>query len=186
MVVRSRTVAQVATAVCIALTLALPSRAAAAPLLTSGELVEHAADWDGKRIAFEGEVIGSAMHRGDVTWLHVNDDAYVEQQASTGPLAGYNSGQAIRVPTSLTTDLQHFGAHQQQGDLVRIEGTFFAADPQAGGDMLIAADSLTVIARGRRTRNLVPSTELATVAILALATFIAFMWRRQVHLVRIR
>jgi hypothetical protein len=142
--------------------------------------VEQANEWDGKRVMFQGEVVGAAMRRGPLTWLHVNDDPYAVQQAgSRRNLVGYNSGQAIRIPSSLTTGIESFGAHQQQGDIVRVEGVFLAADPRAGGDMLIDADSLSIVSSGRADQREVSTSESLALMILSATTIFAYLLMRQ-------
>lgn len=118
---------------------------AAAPEVTSGQLVEEAQKWDGQRVSFTGEAVGSAMDRGEFTWLHLNDDVYgMAQGVQPVRLQGYNSGQAVLVPSELAARVSRFGSYRERGDLVTIEGTFYAADPRFGGDMLIEAESLSI------------------------------------------
>lgn len=153
--IRSRAIALAlawATAVTSVALVGVPAVALAqgAPEVTSAELVEHAEEWNGKRVTFTGEAIGSAMRRGDIAWLHLNDDPYAtEADAATQRPSGYNAGHAVLVPATLADRVRHFGSYRQRGDLVRVEGTFRAADPENGGDMLIEADVLTVVREGR-------------------------------------
>lgn len=175
MVFRARQVVRFVVAWSIALAVQSSEAATAAPLVSSGELVERADEWNGKRVAFEGEVIGAGMNRGSETWLHVNDDGYARGQAGTGrPLSGYNSGQAVRIPSELARDIRFFGAYQQQGDVVRIEGVFLAADPRAGGDMLIQADTVRLVSRGQFVERRATRRELAAVLVLAITTLLSY------------
>lgn len=161
---------------------AVPARAAA-PVVTSTELVEQAADWDGKRVSFTGEAIGGAMERGELTWLHVNDDAYGAAEGSTPiRLQGYNSGQAVLVPSEIAEQVTRFGAHGQRGDRVTIEGVFHAADPRYGGDMLIEAESLIVTSAGQKLADPVATWKLFALAVLgvcAVAAYNTLAWRRR-------
>lgn len=134
------------------LILVCPQVAAAVgpPQVSSAELVERAAEWDGKMVTFTGEAIGEAMARGDLTWLHLNDDAYSRSTVPEGAaLAGYNSGQAVLVDTEAARAVHVFGDFGHRGDIVQVTGRFHAADPQYGGDMTIEATTLRVVTPGQ-------------------------------------
>lgn len=156
---------------------------AAPPSVSSSELVERAAEWDGERVTFRGEAVGSAMRRGDRTWLHLNDDAYADLAPdSTDRAKGYNSGHAVLVPSELAEQVRHFGAYGVRGDLVSIEGTFRAADTEYGGDMLIAADSLQVERVGGRMKPGAAMWKLPWLGALLATTGLAYAalrWRRR-------
>jgi hypothetical protein len=134
---------------------------------TSAELVEHPGKWDGQRIAFAGEAVGSGMVRGNHVWVHLNDDAYARASVEAGaPLAGYNSGQAVWVSASLAAGIATFGDYSHQGDLVRVEGVFNAACSQHGGDMDIHADVLTIERPGSVIRHPVKTVKVLWVIVL--------------------
>jgi hypothetical protein len=59
-----------------------------APVVTSGELVESPKEFDGTEITFVGEAVGESMRRGDMAWLHLNDDAYMERNVEEGASLG--------------------------------------------------------------------------------------------------
>lgn len=116
---------------------------------SSIELVESPKQYDGHTITFTGEVIGEAMHRGDHTWLHLNDDAYYVKNVEEGAnLGGYNSGMAVWIPTDQTNELAFFGDYKHEGDIAKIRGVFNAACGQHGGDMDIHATTLAVVTPG--------------------------------------
>jgi hypothetical protein len=162
---------------------ALPASAAGAvaPLVSSGELVENAKEWDGKRVVFEGEAIGDVMVRGAVGWLHVNDDAYAELPIPAGGTPqGYNSGHAVLAPASEAAKVTMFGSYRARGDIVRVTGTFRAADPEHGGDMLIEADRIDVLEPGFAIVREVPRWKLLLLAVLAVvagAVGVAYRFR---------
>lgn len=134
---------------------------ASPPSVSSGELVENAARWDGERIVFEGEAIGDAMVRGADAWLHVNDDAYAELPIPAGGAPrGYNSGHAILAPASEAEKVTAFGSYRTRGDIVRVTGVFRAADPRHGGDMLIEAESVELLESGFAIRREIPRWKL--------------------------
>ena len=145
------------------LVLVCPQVAAAVgpPQVSSAELVERAAEWDGKMVTFTGEAIGEAMARGDLTWLHLNDDAYSRSTVPEGAeLAGYNSGQAVIVDTEAARAVQVFGDFGHRGDIVQVTGQFHAADPQYGGDMTIEATTLRVVAPGQSVPRTLPGARV--------------------------
>ena len=45
--------------------------------VNSSTLVENANLWNGRIVALRGEAIGECMVRGEMAWLHLNDDAYM-------------------------------------------------------------------------------------------------------------
>jgi hypothetical protein len=151
---------------------------------TSGELVENPQTWDGRTITFTGEAITEAMARGDYAWIHVNDDAYYLRNVEEGAaLGGYNSGQAIWIPTTLTEQIRNYGDYTHEGDVVTVVGTFNAACGQHGGDMDIHATSLEVVTVGHEVREPVKLPKLGVaVALLALAAVLWWANRRAQHL----
>lgn len=176
----------VAIAVAILAPAFAPNAVAAAPdpvgyrEVTSSELVERAPHLDGQRVTFAGEAIGSAMVRGDVAFLHLNDDPYASADpGQTLERAGYNSGQAVRVSPTLAGRVRTFGSHRSRGDFVRVSGVFHAADPRYGGDMLIEADNLTVVRRGHPLDEDVPTWKLTLLVALSVTTAAAFSLLRR-------
>ena len=162
----------------LCLLVAAPAICAASDVtpVSSATLVEEQARWDGKRVRFTGEVIGSAMIRGDVAWLHINDDPYgLSEPNQMVSLKGFNSGQAVLVPASFIDKIERFGSYDQRGDLLLVEGVFHAADSRYGGDMLIEADALTVLRPGQDLDHPVPSWKLGLVAGLLVTTGLAFL-----------
>ena len=147
---------------------------------SSSELVEEPGAYDGGEITFTGEAIGEAMERGEMAWLHLNDDAYYQLNTEEGtPLGGYNSGMAIWVSGELTDAIAHYGDHSNAGDIVRVTGTFNAACAEHGGDMDIHAESLAVVTPGRRVREpLNRGKALWAVSLAAIAAAVFFIDRR--------
>lgn len=145
----------------------------------SGVLVEQYKEFDGKEITFRGEVIGERMVRGGHAWLHINDDAYFERNIEEGqPLGGMNSGHAVWIPTPLTDELQYFGDYRNEGDIVRVKGTFNAACPQHGGDMDIHATELELLRPGHPVVDPIrPAKTAAALVLGALAAFLFWLSR---------
>ena len=143
--------------------------------VSSAQLVETPAAFDGGEVTFAGEAIGEAMVRGDMAWLHLNDDAYHQLNTEEGtPLGGYNSGMAVWIPRELTDGIEHYGDHSDAGDIVQVIGTFKAACAEHGGDMDIHAASLEVVAPGRRVREPLNGDKAVWAAILALVAAAAY------------
>lgn len=143
--------------------------------VSSTELVETPDAFDGHEVTFTGEAIGEAMVRGDMAWLHLNDDAYHQLNTEEGtPLGGYNSGMAVWVRRDLTDVIGHYGDHSNAGDIISARGTFHAACAEHGGDMDIHAESLTVVAPGRRVREPFNREKAVWAVVLALVAAAAY------------
>jgi len=69
--------------------------------LTSQELIRNASFYNGKTVAYEGEVIGDIMKRGAESWINVHDGGN-----AIGVLV--NSDDATRIT--------HVGGYQTKGD----------------------------------------------------------------------
>lgn len=158
---------------------AYASDASGYPARSSAELVESPAEYDGATIAFSGEVIGEAMERGGMAWLHLNDDAYRDRNVEEGArLGGYNSGMAAWIPSGDVAAITHFGDHAHEGDVVRITGTFNAACAEHGGDMDIHASSLDVVVLGHRVDDPVSPGKVVWAIMLSMVALAAFLAHR--------
>lgn len=144
---------------------------------SSADLVESPKKYDGTQVTFAGEAIGEAMVRGDMAWLHVNDDPYYLKNVEEGAqLGGYNSGMAIWIPAGEADAITYFGDYEHEGDIVEVAGVFNAACAQHGGDMDIHATSLDVLEPGHVVIDEIKSNKViwaAGLALVALALYIA-------------
>lgn len=138
----------------------------------SAALVDNANAWNGRTITFTGEAIGEQMIRGDMAWIHINDDAYAKRNIEEGAaFAGYNSGHAIWLPAELARQIRFFGDYRHAGDIVTVTGVFHAADPEHGGDMDIHAISLRIVRPGHPVIHLIETPRaLFAAGLLALAS----------------
>lgn len=146
---------------------------------SSTALIETPKKFDGKVVEFTGEAVGESMARSagegkKGAWIHLNDDAYMNRGVEAGGgFNGYNSGMAIWVePASLTHAIEHYGRYKENGDIVRITGTFNAACAEHGGDMDIHATGVEIVRRGKTITHKVYAWKIASaifLVILALA-----------------
>ena len=116
------------------------------------DLVERAAELDGRRVALEGEAIGSPMIRDSGAWVNIAD--------RSGALGVWMGAETAR-------GIARFGSYGAVGDTLRVTGVFHRACAEHGGDMDVHADGTIVTAPGRPVAHPVPAGRV--VAALALA-----------------
>lgn len=148
--------------------------------VSSTELIEHPEKYDRRRVAYEGEAVGDILRRGDSAWLTLNDDEYRHRpHRSFRELKGGNTGIGVYGPYELASKITRLGSYDSLGDLVIVEGVFYAASPAHGGDLMIEFDTLTVARAGRRlTRNHVGGKLVALAALLAVSIVLAYLLLR--------
>jgi len=163
-----------------------PAVAVAGPsLVDSVTLIEHPDRYDGKEIVFKGEAIGDLMERSDGAWININDDAY-SRQGSKRRLAGYNSGQSVLVSDKKAARaVKRLGDYNNRGDIVEVTGVFRKADPDHGGDMMIAADSLRIVKSGFAIPHPISSRKISLAIIwLAISGVMLALWKWRTLTVR--
>lgn len=106
--------------------------------IPSSELISNAKQYDGRPVVYAGEVIGEVMARGGYAWINVND--------------GENAI-GIWLPKGLAQEIDYAGSYKSIGDQVEINGIFYRACPQHGGDLDIHALSLRIIRPGRPVKE---------------------------------
>ena len=145
--------------------------------VSSAELIEHPADWDGQVVVFTGEAVGEAMVRGGEAWLHLNDDAYADGSIAAGAEPqGYNSGMAIVADADDVAAISLFGDYRHQGDVVEVIGVFNAACPEHGGDMDIHATELRVVHEGAPISHSVDSARIIALGVTLATAVLAVAW----------
>lgn len=153
--------AVIAAAVAISLwLLTLPAAAAPQPV-SSTDLIEHAATYDGQEIVFSGEAIGDLMRRGDYAWVNVSDGA---------------NAVGLWMSADLSSQIVTLGSHKHSGDQLVATGVFHRACAEHGGDFDIHVTSLSVTARGIPTPHPIARYRLMLAALLtalAVALFVA-------------
>jgi len=146
---------------------------------SSTELVEQPKEYDDTTIDFAGEVIGESMKRGDMAWLHINDDPYYRKNVEEGAqLGGYNSGMAVWLPAELAEQITYFGDYKHEGDIIEVRGTFNAACGEHGGDMDIHGTDLEVLEAGHEVVDRVHPQKVAWALGLAGLAAALFMVNR--------
>lgn len=146
----------------------LPSRAAAAssPDLSLNDLVEKAAELDGQQVTVTGEAIGDLLRREGYGWVNIND--------------GTNAF-GVRASLDALSVIDHLGRFGQRGDLLRVSGTFYRADPAAGGDPAIRAQAIEIVQEGGPVPEPVPAGRVAAaiVSLVAAALLGGLWWVRR-------
>jgi hypothetical protein len=102
--------------------------------VSSVELINNAKLYDGKTVAYEGEVIGDIMVRGDYAWINLND--------------GVNAI-GIWIPKTLIKDILYEGSYKSKGDWLEVTGTFSRSCAYHGGDLDIHAQAIRKTGFGR-------------------------------------
>ncbi len=151
--------------------LLLPAGRAGAAV-SSGELIEKGAEYDGKAVEYSGEAIGEGMTRGDHGWINVSDGA---------------NALGVWVSAAALSSIHAYGTYRTGGDVLRIRGTFHRACAEHGGDMDLHADSVEVLERGSPTPREVPFATLLLAGIFLVTSLVAFLlWRHREKAVRAR
>ena len=146
--------------------------------VASAQLIDCPDVYDGRRLAYQGEVVGAVLQRGERAWVQLNDDPY---GLALGPLpahrttVGGNSGLAVSVPIEVARSIEHVGDHDQRGDVLSVVGTFRRADPADGGGPTIQADAARVAVEGARISHPLSTRRAATAGLFAAVTaFVGF------------
>ena len=132
----------------------------------SNDLIDHAKDYDGTAVVFEGEVLGDILYRGEYAWLAIFD--------GSNTIGCYVSAEQAK-------QISLVGGYGKKGDTVRIEGVFHRACAEHGGDMDIHADSVTILEKGAPVAMPI-SREVAVLAALLPLPAVALLllvWQRR-------
>jgi hypothetical protein len=106
---------------------------ASATAASSGQLISDAGRYDSQELTYEGELVGSALRRGDFVWLNLHD--------------GENAI-SVWAPASLVPAAPKAGNYKIRGDWMAVVGVFHRACPQHGGTLDIHARELSVVREG--------------------------------------
>ena len=132
----------------------------------SNDLIDHAKDYDGKTIVYEGEVVGDILYRGAFAWLAVSDG---------------NNTIGCYVTQADAEQISSVGGYGKTGDKVRISGVFHRACAEHGGDLDIHALTVTVLSAGERVQ--MPVSRLVSILAIALplptAGLLLLVWKKR-------
>lgn len=134
--------------------------------VSSTELIENAAKFDGTSIVFEGEAVGDILYRGDNAWVNLMD--------------ANNSAMGVFLPAATAKKISFLGRYGVRGDTLRVSGIFHRACAEHGGDMDIHADNMQITEQGKRTPPTFPTSYpwLAVGAALTAAVLCTLAVRR--------
>ncbi len=120
-----------------------------------------------REVTVQGEAIGEVLARGDYSWVNVGDGS-----TAVGVWVDSEAARTVSVT----------GSHAWVGDTVVVEGVFYPACPQHGGEPDLHARSLRVLAAGHPAGNRAPPRRTVwAVALLALGAISALsVWLRRV------
>jgi hypothetical protein len=120
-------------------------------LVSSNLLYDCPQSFDGRRVTYEGEVVGAVLERDGGAWVQLNDDVYA---GIAGPLPahrdyrGGNAGVGVFVPQEAVDDIAWVGGPDTLGDVLRVVGTFHRVDPVSADVAVIRAEAATVSETG--------------------------------------
>ena len=111
--------------------------------VSSSELIENAQGYDGKKILYEGEVIGEVMQRRDGVWANIKDGQHYI---------------GVWMSEELANSINYKGSYKTKGDILEVTGIFNHICPVHGGDLDIHAISLRKIKPGwQKQERIVPA-----------------------------
>ncbi|MEX2625994.1 MAG: hypothetical protein WD225_03865 [Ilumatobacteraceae bacterium] len=150
--------------------------------VTAAMVVACPQAFDGRRVAFAGELVGDLLRRDGGAWVQLNDDAYA---LDVGPLPahddlrGVNSGLQVWVPQEHLDGLTP-GRPGRRGDVVEVQGVIRRADPDDAGGLTLRADRLQVVAETTEVHVPVDGVQVALAAgACALAAGLWLIRRRE-------
>jgi hypothetical protein len=141
--------------------------------VASNELYDCPTIWDGRRVSYTGEAVGAVLRRGEVAWVHLNDDVYA---GDVGPLPahrdyqGGNGGIGVRIPADLAEEIDWVGSGRARGDVLEVVGTFHRVHAESREPAVIVATGGRVVRRGEPfTDPILPDRAVAAGVLSALA-----------------
>lgn len=157
---------------------ALP--AAAQETIEVSTLLTLSDEYNQQVVTVRGELVGDYGARGDITWVQLNDDAYVDEPSSEGGrLSGANTGIGVRIEGSVPTEFGEPGGHGVRGPVVEVTGIFRNLDPHLGGLTFIEAIEMELVSPAEPLAE--PGIDLAAAiggAILTLGGLLTLAHRR--------
>jgi hypothetical protein len=128
---------QIVFTVCCLLTLSIAegllATSAYAQVISSNELINNAKQYNGKTVAYQGEIIGDIMARRDFAWINLHDG-----KAAVG----------VWIKKDLVRNIIFTGGYRAIGDEVKVEGVFNQRCETHGGDLDIHAHGIKIVQKG--------------------------------------
>lgn len=141
--------------------------------VTSNQLYDCPASYQGRPIVYEGEAVGAVLQRGEHAWMHLNDDVYA---GATGQLPahrdfqGGNGGVGVRIPAALADQIARVGGPAERGDRLRVQGVFHRVHADSREPAVIVATRGEIVARGVPFRDpVLPDRAIAALLLSAIA-----------------
>lgn len=137
-------------------------------------------EYDQRVVMVRGELVGDYGARGDVTWVQLNDDNYVDAPlAEDGRLGGTNTGIGVRISGSVPETFGEPGGYGVRGPIVEVVGVFRDLDPELGGITFIEAVEVNLISPAQTMPGAdVDLTALIGGVVLTLAGLLTLAHRR--------
>lgn len=135
-----------------------------AQTMTIAQLIEQAPDVNETTVILEGEAILEPLERGEYVWININD--------RSGALGLWMSA-------DLADRVSRYGKYDMRGDLLRIEGVFYRACEEHGGDMDVHVRTLSVIKAGYPIKHPVDVWRFTIAVILGLCALATVVFHRQ-------
>ncbi|MEI7885160.1 MAG: DNA-binding protein [Clostridia bacterium] len=123
------------------------------------QLIENAKTFDGKQVVVRGETIGEVMQRGNYSWVNINDGS---------------NAIGIWMKNSDAQQITLFGNYKNIGDNVVVDGVFYRACPEHGGEADIHCATLKITKTGFPVTNPIPTIRGILVFVLFSALVIVF------------
>ena len=143
-------------------------------------LLAQADEYDQQIVTIRGEIVGDYGDRGDVVWVQLNDDPYVDQPFAVDErLAGTNTGISVRLSGGVPADFGPPGGHGARGPIVVITGVFRDLDPDLGGLTFVEAADVELVSPAEAYDEPGPDTAAALAgATLTVLGLLAMAHRR--------
>lgn len=150
--------------------------------VSSAELIECPALFDGEVVVYSGEAVGAVLLRSHHAWVHLNDDVYGDQ---LGPLSrhrtvgGGNSGMAVSMPRSDAEGVL-VGNSRTHGTGMEVVGEFFKAYDGDGGAPAIVATEVRITRPAEHFIHATSGRRVIAASVLTPATLaLLVLWRRR-------
>jgi hypothetical protein len=111
------------------------------------KLLEQQDNLDGKRISFQGELIGQAIYEKKGVFVNLMDQEF--------------NALGIYMDKSFVKKFTHYGRHGTKGDFVKATGTFHKVCTQHGGDTDLHASEIQIL----KTGETIPEPKVSPVKI---------------------